>query len=104
VVNHRTPLDLATRWTFFGVPISNSLGWFLTNYIIFQLFAFYLSSQPVSGRVPADNSGIQWSVAYIVLTCGLISILPMGVLAFLAGRKASRTRAHALLSEKVAAN
>ena len=34
---------------YFGVPVSNFLGWFLTVYVIFQLFAGYLrrSSAPV---------------------------------------------------------
>ena len=33
-------------WTrggaYFGVPVSNFLGWYLTNYLIYQLFALYL--------------------------------------------------------------
>lgn len=27
---------------YFGVPVSNFLGWYLTNYLIYQLFALYL--------------------------------------------------------------
>lgn len=27
---------------YFGVPVSNFLGWLLTNYLIYQLFVFYL--------------------------------------------------------------
>jgi uncharacterized membrane protein len=41
---------VAHRWTyahggaFFGVPLSNFLGWFLVTWTIFQIFAFYLAS------------------------------------------------------------
>jgi uncharacterized membrane protein len=31
---------------YFGVPATNFLGWFLTLYIIYQSFAWYLRSQP----------------------------------------------------------
>jgi uncharacterized membrane protein len=46
-------------WTrggaFFGVPASNFLGWYGTNYLIYQFFALYLRGRsssivPVSGR------------------------------------------------------
>jgi uncharacterized membrane protein len=33
---------------YFGIPISNFLGWFLANYIIFQLFALYLAKRTVA--------------------------------------------------------
>src|SRR5262249_47586593 len=39
---------------YFGVPISNFLGWFATNYIIFQLFAIYLSKRSFTYSVPGD--------------------------------------------------
>lgn len=31
--------------TYFGVPLTNFFGWFLTVYIFYQLFAFYLSGR-----------------------------------------------------------
>jgi uncharacterized membrane protein len=31
---------------YFGVPISNFIGWYLTVYVFFQLFALYLSRSP----------------------------------------------------------
>jgi uncharacterized membrane protein len=33
---------------YFGVPISNFLGWYLTVYVIYQLFAFYLRRHPTN--------------------------------------------------------
>jgi putative membrane protein len=30
---------------FFGVPLSNYVGWFLTVYVFMQLFAFYLCAR-----------------------------------------------------------
>ncbi len=37
--------------SYFGVPVSNFLGWYLGVYVIFQLFAFYLSGRP--GHLPS---------------------------------------------------
>ena len=45
---------------FFGVPVSNFLGWYLTVYVFYQLFAMYLSRQslesallpPIFWRIP----------------------------------------------------
>ncbi|HEV3254470.1 MAG TPA: carotenoid biosynthesis protein [Candidatus Acidoferrales bacterium] len=34
---------------YFGVPVSNFLGWYLTVYVIFQCFAVYLRGREVSG-------------------------------------------------------
>ncbi|HKD83045.1 MAG TPA: carotenoid biosynthesis protein [Candidatus Angelobacter sp.] len=36
---------------YFGIPISNFLGWFLANYIIFQVFALYLAKRAVAEGV-----------------------------------------------------
>ncbi len=47
-------------WTqggaYFGVPVSNFLGWYLTNYLIYQLFALYLRrrSSVANPLRPAD--------------------------------------------------
>jgi uncharacterized membrane protein len=35
---------------YFGVPVSNFLGWWLTVYIFFQLFAHYRSRRPAPAR------------------------------------------------------
>jgi uncharacterized membrane protein len=32
---------------FFGVPLTNYLGWFFTVYVFYQLFAFFLHVRPV---------------------------------------------------------
>lgn len=33
---------------YFGVPVSNFLGWYLTVYVFYQLFALYVRGRPVS--------------------------------------------------------
>src|ERR1700692_4566690 len=38
---------------YFGVPVSNFLGWYLTVYVFFQLFSLYRSRRPAIAR-PAD--------------------------------------------------
>lgn len=40
---------------FFGVAVTNFFGWFLTNYLIFQLFALYLSRRSNTGYVPVEH-------------------------------------------------
>lgn len=35
---------------YFGVPVSNFLGWYFTNYVIFQTFAFYLLLDRMEGK------------------------------------------------------
>jgi len=51
---------------YFGVPISNFLGWFLTNYIIFQLFSLYLSRRRSVCRVP-DVYWFLGVISYLVV-------------------------------------
>jgi putative membrane protein len=47
---------ITQRWiwhdggAYFGVPVSNFLGWYLTVYLFFQLFAFYRSRQPIGSE------------------------------------------------------
>jgi hypothetical protein len=38
------------------VPYGNFLGWFLTVYVFYQLFAFYLSKQPAIPHVEIDKT------------------------------------------------
>jgi putative membrane protein len=45
--------------SYFGVPVSNFLGWYLTVYVFFQLFAFYLDrsrTPPRRNAIPARQS------------------------------------------------
>ena len=39
---------------FFGVPISNFFGWYLTAYFIYQLFALYVRSQDLPNQLPSQ--------------------------------------------------
>jgi uncharacterized membrane protein len=66
---------------YFGVPVSNFLGWFLTNYIIFQLFALYLSRQRSGSgsRIP----GVYWRLA--VISYLVVIGASLGRLSFLMG-------------------
>jgi uncharacterized membrane protein len=64
---------------YFGVPVSNFFGWYLTNYAIYQAFALVV-------RRPAQGSAAFWRVAvlfYAVLAAGnLIVIAPSHVATF----------------------
>jgi putative membrane protein len=50
-------VDRAWIWRdggpFFGVPVSNFLGWYLTAYLFFQAFALYLRGRPVRSAISA---------------------------------------------------
>jgi len=47
---------------YFGVPVSNFLGWYLTVYIFYQLFALYLRGRP---PMPGPLSVSYWYQALI---------------------------------------
>lgn len=105
-------------WTrggsFFGVPITNFLGWYATNYLIYQFFALYLRKRPstssftkqnrlavlfyavcaagivfralvVSGSgVAVDPAGASWRVSDINAASALAAIFIMGAFVTLA--------------------
>lgn len=50
---------------YFGVPVSNFFGWFLTVYLIYQVFALYLRKKDVS---PPRLSRGYWAVAIFFYT------------------------------------
>ena len=52
--------------SYFGVPIANFLGWFLTAYIFFQLYALYLHHRESDGAAPAQQSRRYWLQAVII--------------------------------------
>jgi putative membrane protein len=98
----------------FGVPISNYLGWLGTVFIIFALFALHLRRRPnltpgsvsarpailfyalcavanvlqvIPAQVPAvvhDPAGHAWQAAHIIGASALVSIFIMGTFASLA--------------------
>lgn len=47
---------------YFGVPVSNFLGWYLTVYVIFQLFAFYLKGHSTD---PWPSPSRYWHLAVL---------------------------------------
>jgi len=99
---------------YFGVPLSNFFGWYLTVYLIYQTFAVYLRRNPPVARAlppafwqPAilfyavcalgnlfvaspgtatitDPAGTQWPVSSILQVSALTSILVMGPFPLLA--------------------
>ncbi len=73
---------------YFGAPFTNFLGWFLTNYLIFQLFGIYLSRQTLSRRVPA----VWWRLGTIsYLAVIMASVGTAGILFFTAGHVSDAT-------------
>src|SRR6266498_1764186 len=58
--------------SYFGVPFSNFLGWLLTTFVFFQLFALYLKGRPTVQSTDEQPSRIQSLQA--ILFCGLIAV------------------------------
>jgi uncharacterized membrane protein len=114
-------IDHAWVWrdggSYYGVPITNFFGWFLTAYIFYQLFALYLRnrvsiSSPTShwrlailfyaasaagnllvvapGRVFVDAVGERWMIHDILWASRLVSIWLMIPLSLIAWVKAAR--------------
>jgi putative membrane protein len=118
-------IDHAWVWrdggSFYGAPASNFLGWFLTTYVFYQLFALYIRNRscvpapashwrlaivlyavsaagnlfvmaPASlGEVFVDATGKHWLISSILWACRLISVLVMLPLSLLAWVRASRS-------------
>jgi len=108
-------IDRAWVWedggAYFGVPLSNFFGWYLTVYVIYQAFALYLRGRPLQpltrdyyrlailfyaasaagnmllwfqaspGAVVIDQAGRGWMISDIVGVCVLVSIFVMGAFA-----------------------
>jgi putative membrane protein len=104
---------------YYGVPISNFLGWFLTAYVFYQLFALYLRNRetvparashwrlaivfyalaalgnllmfapPSVGVVFVDATGKHWLISHILRTSHLISIFLMLPLSLIAWFKSA---------------
>ncbi len=104
-------VDHAWVWrdggAYFGVPISNFLGWLLTAYVFYQLFALYLRNKPLAqarasywrlailfyaisaagnllvvvpaflGDVFVDASGRRWTYSSILWASRLVSVFLM---------------------------
>jgi uncharacterized membrane protein len=64
---------------YFGVPFSNYLGWFLTVFVFYQLFALYLRGQPDASTAARPRSSRYWLLA--VLFYGAIALgTPLNIL------------------------
>lgn len=58
---------------FFGVPVSNYLGWFLTVYVFMQLFALYLRARaPVPELLQSKSYFIQAIAMYAIVALGFV--------------------------------
>ena len=118
-------IDHAWVWlsggSYYGVPISNFLGWFLTAYVSYQLFALYLKGREIipanagdwrpaiifyfvsaagnllvvaplsAGGVFVDAAGKRWMISSILWVSRLVSVFLMAPLSVIAWFRASRS-------------
>jgi len=64
---------------YFGVPFSNYLGWFLTVFVFFQLFALCLRAQPNASTVTQPLSRGYWLLA-VAFYGAIASGTPLNIL------------------------
>ena len=68
---------------YFGVPLTNYLGWSFTVYVFFQLFALYLRFRKPSSEVQADGLAASYfaqaTVMYAVIGLGVVLAYLVGV-------------------------
>jgi uncharacterized membrane protein len=61
----------------FGVPLSNYLGWFLTSWLLFFAFAFYLRSRPlVRPGFAISRTKLQGIAILFYVSSGLTHLVP----------------------------
>src|SRR5579864_476531 len=60
---------------YFGVPISNFFGWYLTVYLIYQSFALYLRGRAIHGQPVSSNYWRSAVVFYAISAAG--NLLPL---------------------------
>ena len=69
---------------YFGVPVSNFLGWYLTVFVFFQLFALYQSRRPGRPQSAASKATIEPSFWWAALAAYAATALrPIVTLLFL---------------------
>jgi len=62
--------------SYFGVPLSNFVGWFANVYVIYQIFALYLRGRErVPARLPAGFAGSAVAF-YAVSAAGNVFVIP----------------------------
>src|SRR5882757_1794161 len=64
---------------YFGVPVSNFLGWYFTVYVFFQLFSLYQSRVPTAGRpaasVPVPEPMFWWPALVMYAATSLRAVM-----------------------------
>ena len=85
--------------SYFGVPVSNFLGWYLTVYVFFQCFALYARSRPTSyAKAPGYWSTALWAYTSIIISSILSLILDAGPTAVLTDQVAHQWQTHDIRS------
>lgn len=78
--------------SYFGVPVSNFLGWYLTGYVFFQLYAFYLQRRGPDRLARKPQSREFWLQAVVaygtiagIVILGAFTVTSTGAIADEAG-------------------
>lgn len=79
---------------YFGVPISNFLGWYLTVYLIFQLFALYMRRRATNvDRLPSNYSQLAVLFYGIAAAGNLLLLIPHAASAIVVDATGAQWRA-----------
>lgn len=76
-------IDRAWIWrdggSFYGVPVSNFLGWYFTAVLFYQPFAFYCKSNPLRRAPPSRSFWRAAILCYVVCAVGNLMIFRSGL-------------------------
>jgi uncharacterized membrane protein len=85
--------------SYFGVPVSNFLGWYLTVYVFFQCFALYAGNRSMSyTKAPGYWSAALLAYTSIIISSILSLILDAGPTAVLTDQVAHQWQTHDIRS------
>ena len=78
MVHRLARLDLVVQGgAYFGVPVTNFLGWYLTVYVMYQLFALYLRGRSINSKLMPFSYWLQALLFYGVSAAGnLLLVIP----------------------------
>ena len=82
---------------YFGVPVSNFLGWYFTVYLIYQSFALYLRGQASSAAGTSNGVWLSAVAFYGVSAAGNLLVIPPPGLSTVVDRSGTKWQVSAIL-------
>jgi uncharacterized membrane protein len=81
---------------YFGVPLTNFAGWILTNFVIYQLFAFYVRSQPISTQPAIPHPNLALLFYALCAAANILILIPLAGLPDISDPSGTQWRARSI--------